>query len=154
MRRNRVTTLTLTSTNSKMITWQLPCTHSQRLIQRVNHTLSNFIGSNGCNIRQLCYCNEHQWQNETRVNYPFRMLAKNSEFTDINREIKAQSCTSSRLRRRGLREPDLSLQDLLEHGRTLEFSELQASGIENCSKITGSVKGMVRSKIYLGSFAQ
>lgn len=62
-----------------------------------------------------------------------RMLAKNCEFADVNHEIKAQliqSCSSTRLRRRALREPGNSLDDLLEYGRTLELSEQQAAGME------------------------
>lgn len=62
-----------------------------------------------------------------------RMMAKNCEFADFDAEIKTQiiqSCASSRLRRKTLREPDLTLVLLLDHGRTLELSEMQASGIE------------------------
>lgn len=62
-----------------------------------------------------------------------RMLAKNCEFADVDAEIKTQiiqSCASSRLRRKALREPDLTLDELLDHGRTLELSEMHASGIE------------------------
>ncbi|KAJ8001172.1 hypothetical protein DPEC_G00188520 [Dallia pectoralis] len=61
------------------------------------------------------------------------MLAKNCEFTDVSHEIKAQliqSCSSTRLRRRALREPNDSLDNLLEYGRTLELSEQQAAGME------------------------
>ena len=62
-----------------------------------------------------------------------RMMAKNCEFANVDTEIKAQiiqSCASSRLRRKALREPDLTLANLLDHGRTLELSEMHASGIE------------------------
>ncbi len=61
-----------------------------------------------------------------------RMLAKDCEFADVDCEIKAQliqNCTSSRLHRKALREPDLTLEALLDHGRTLEISEKQAVGI-------------------------
>lgn len=84
-------------------------------------------------------------ENLDTFNTRLQMLAKNCEFTDVNREIKAQivqTCTSSRLRRHALREPDLSLQDLLEHGRTLEISEQQASGIENSSKTPETVNAI------------
>ncbi|KAK7933590.1 hypothetical protein WMY93_004486 [Mugilogobius chulae] len=66
-----------------------------------------------------------------------RILAKNCEFTDTTAEIKTQiiqSCSSSRLRRKALREPDLTLEDILNHGRACELSEMQATGME-----TGSV---------------
>lgn len=62
-----------------------------------------------------------------------RMLAKHCGFTDVDLEIKGQliqSCTSSRLRRRALREPDMGLQDLLDYGRSMELSEQHATGME------------------------
>lgn len=62
-----------------------------------------------------------------------RILAKNCEFADVNKEIKAQliqSCSSSRLRRRVLSEPGTSLHDLLAYGRGMELSEQQAAGME------------------------
>lgn len=65
-----------------------------------------------------------------------RTLEKDCEFADVDCEIKAQliqSCTSSRLRRKAMREPDLTLEALLDHGRTLEISEQQAAGIEHNS---------------------
>lgn len=68
-----------------------------------------------------------------------RMLAKNCEFANVDAEIKTQiiqSCASSRLRRKALREPELSLEELLDHGRTLELSEIQATGIENGATAT------------------
>lgn len=73
-----------------------------------------------------------------------RMLAKNCEFADTNKEIKTQiiqSCISSRLRRKALREPDLTLEDILNHGRACEVSEMQATGME-----TGSVATV--NKVY------
>lgn len=62
-----------------------------------------------------------------------RMLAKDCEFADADREIVAQiiqSCTSSRLRRRALREPNMTLTNMLDLGRMLEISEQQAESIE------------------------
>ena len=62
-----------------------------------------------------------------------RQLASTCKFTDINREIKAQvvaGCLSTRLRRQALRDPNVTLTDLLDHGRALETSESQAFGIE------------------------
>lgn len=55
-----------------------------------------------------------------------RMLAKDCEFSNVDHEIKAQliqNCTSSRLRRKVLREPGLTVEALLDHDRTLEISE-------------------------------
>lgn len=61
------------------------------------------------------------------------ILAKNCEFADVNKEIKAQliqSCSSSRLCRRVFRKPGTTLNDLLEYGRGMELSEQQAAGME------------------------
>ena len=71
-----------------------------------------------------------------------RILAKNCEFADIDREIKAQliqCCSSTRLRRRALREPGTSLNDLLEYGRALELSEQQAAGMEESAVSVNAV---------------
>ena len=62
-----------------------------------------------------------------------RQLAATCEFENVDREIKAQivsGCSSSRLRHKALRDPKASLNDLLNHGRALETSESQASGME------------------------
>ena len=70
-----------------------------------------------------------------------RMLAKNCEFVDTDIEIKAQliqGCTSTRLRRRALREPDKDLDDLFEHGRSLELSQ-QAAGMEQIATASVNV---------------
>ena len=48
-----------------------------------------------------------------------RKLSATCEFTNVDFEIKTQiiqPCTSQRLRRRALREPDISLADLLLYG--------------------------------------
>ena len=62
-----------------------------------------------------------------------RKLCENCEFADNDKEIKSQiiqGCSSTRLRREGLRE-ELSLDDLIKTSRALELSESQASQIEN-----------------------
>ena len=62
-----------------------------------------------------------------------RQLAATCEFSNVDREVKSQivaGCLSSRLRRRALRDPKMTLTGLLDHGRALETSESQASGIE------------------------
>ena len=64
------------------------------------------------------------------------MLAKHCEYTDVDREIKTriiQSCRSTRLRRRALRE-DMTLTELLAIGRALETSEAQAANIEKSAE--------------------
>lgn len=68
-----------------------------------------------------------------------RMLAQNCEFANVDAEIKRliiQSCASSRLRRKALRVPELRLDELLGHGRTLEQSEMQLTGIEGVTTAT------------------
>ncbi|GAA6090226.1 uncharacterized protein K02A2.6-like [Tachysurus ichikawai] len=63
-----------------------------------------------------------------------RQLATTCEFTNIDREIKSQiilTCTSSLLRRRALRDSNLTLKQLLDFARAFETSEQQAAGIEN-----------------------
>ncbi|VDI13935.1 Hypothetical predicted protein [Mytilus galloprovincialis] len=62
-----------------------------------------------------------------------RQLSVNCEFNDDNREVKSQivqGCSSSRLRRKALRE-DMTLEQLLSSARALELSERQANEIEN-----------------------
>ena len=68
-----------------------------------------------------------------------RQLASSCEFASVDKEIKSQiilSCYSSRLRRRALREPTITLKGLLDLGRAMELSETQASGIESQSSST------------------
>ena len=65
-----------------------------------------------------------------------RQLSSSCEFASVDKEIKSQiivSCFSSRLRRRALREPTITLKALLDLGRTMELSETQVSGIESQS---------------------
>ena len=62
-----------------------------------------------------------------------KQLAKTCEFADEDREIKSQiiqHCTSSKLRRKALSEPATTLQSLLEYGKTLEITEVQAASLE------------------------
>ena len=62
-----------------------------------------------------------------------RRLAASCEFNNVDNEIKSaiiQHCYSKRLRRYALREDALTLTDLLTKARSLEMSELQATGME------------------------
>ena len=62
-----------------------------------------------------------------------RGLAKYCDFHDTDFEIKMQiACngTSTRLRKRALRDAEYSLKDMLVEGRKTEISTAQASGIE------------------------
>ena len=63
-----------------------------------------------------------------------RKLAKNCEFTDTDAEILSQViqyCSSSRLRKRALREPNKSLTEIIELGRSLELADMQVAAIED-----------------------
>ena len=65
-----------------------------------------------------------------------RQLAKHCDFHDEDFEIKLQIVCdgkSSRLRKKGLREPELKLQDMIIEGRKSETSSAQASGMETRS---------------------
>ena len=62
-----------------------------------------------------------------------RKLAATCEFHDASKEIKSaiiQNCQSKRLRRYALREDTLTLDNLIAKARSLEASEVEASGIE------------------------
>ena len=79
-----------------------------------------------------------QGKDETLDNYLIRLreLAKSCDFHDIDREIKAQivqSCSSTRLRRRALRD-DMTLKQLIDAGRAIELSDRQARTIEQTRK--------------------
>ena len=76
-----------------------------------------------------------QMPSETVDQYHTRLrgLAKYCDFHDTDFEIKMQivcSGTSSRLRKRALRDADYSLKDMLVDSRKAEISTAQASGIE------------------------
>ncbi|VDI24830.1 Hypothetical predicted protein [Mytilus galloprovincialis] len=62
-----------------------------------------------------------------------RKLSKNCKFANIDSEILTQviqNCKSNRLRRRALREPDKTLDDILATGRALEMADSQALTME------------------------
>ncbi|XP_061170050.1 uncharacterized protein K02A2.6-like [Saccostrea echinata] len=66
-----------------------------------------------------------------------RRLSKDCEFNDVNKEILSQiiqHCRSNRLRRRALREPDMTLQNLMDLGRAMEVAETQAQTMEEQSE--------------------
>ena len=55
-----------------------------------------------------------------------RALSKYCEFAYVDKELKShivQSCTSSRLRRRALAEPNMTLKELVDVGRSKEVAE-------------------------------
>ncbi len=70
-----------------------------------------------------------------------RQLATTCEFSNPEREIKSQiilTCSSSRLRRRALRDSSLTLKQLLDLARAFEMSETQAAGIENNTQVNSN----------------
>ena len=90
--------------------------------------------------------NTAQMSGETIDQYTTRLrkLAANCDFTNIERELKStiiQNCISKRLRRVALRD-DLTLDALLAKGRSIEASEMQASGMEQ-----SSTSGMQNEKV-------
>ena len=75
-----------------------------------------------------------------------RQLSINCAFDDNDKEVKSQiiqGCSSTRLRRRALRE-DQTLEDLLKLARAMEFSDKQASEIEQHTEATNAVQGQRR----------
>ena len=78
-----------------------------------------------------------------------RKIAINCEFHDTSKEIKAviiQNCQSKRLRRYALREDALTLDDLLAKARSLEASEMQATGMEKSLPHTSEEVNRVQNK--------
>ena len=91
------------------------------------------------NYEVYVFRQEKQRTGETLDQYTTRLrkLASTCEFTDPNADIKSQiilGCSSSRLRRRALRESTLTLDQLLSHGRAMETAEKQATHIEQTNE--------------------
>jgi hypothetical protein len=62
-----------------------------------------------------------------------RILSKYCEFGNLDAELKnhiIQTCVSTRLRRKALSEPDMTLPDLLNAARAMEIAERQVKSIE------------------------
>ena len=67
-----------------------------------------------------------------------RQLAKNCEFHNAEREIKSQviqKCLNIKVREKGLNEPEISLKDLLQFGRSLEATSAQAEAMTSHNDI-------------------
>lgn len=63
-----------------------------------------------------------------------RQLSRDCEFTNVDAEILSQviqHCRSTRFRKRALREPDKTLKEILELGRSLELADQHAATIED-----------------------
>jgi len=79
-----------------------------------------------------------QMQGELIDSYHSRLRAmtKYCQFTNVDNEIKShiiQTCTSTRLRRKALTEPQLTLNQLIDIGRAMETSERQLRSIEGAT---------------------
>ena len=78
-----------------------------------------------------------------------RTLSRNCGFGNVDHDILCQltqHCRSNRLRRRALPEPDKSLADILELGRTLELADTQASLMEKDSRQEEAVNDVHHGK--------
>ena len=78
-------------------------------------------------------CKQKEGQTLDEYVTELRSLSKTCEFTSTDMEILTQiiqHCTSNRLRRRALREPDKILTQIIDIGRTLEMADTQASAME------------------------
>ena len=78
-----------------------------------------------------------------------RALAKNCEFANLDGELKShiiQTCVSTRLRRRALAEPTMTLQQIVDAARSMETAELQVKVIESGqNEATSSTVAAVRN---------
>lgn len=78
-----------------------------------------------------------------------RRLAQSCSFHDNEQEVLSQliqHCSSQRLRRRALREPDKSLSDIITMGRLLEQSEAQARQMETGNSSVNAVQRSQRNQ--------
>ena len=88
-------------------------------------------------------CKQQEGETIESYNTRLRLLAANCDFQDPDREIKTQilqGCNSARLRRRALRENDMTLTKLIETARALEISDIQAKTIEEGSQSVNAVR--------------
>ena len=77
----------------------------------------------------------HQQQEEDFNSFltRLRQLSSTCHFADVDRELKTQiiqGCTSSRLRRKALSDPTMTLAKMIDMARTSEVTERQAAGME------------------------
>jgi hypothetical protein len=78
-----------------------------------------------------------------------RTLSKDCEFKDTDREIPSQiiqHCSSNRLRRRALREPDKKRSEIMSIGRAMELSHEQANTMERSTQPVNAVTNNNSSK--------
>ena len=97
-----------------------------------------------------------QEDDETIQAYHTRLkkLAQNCEFADVDSEIKAQfiqHCTSTKLRRKGLKDPTVSEKDLLDYDRTLELTETRIIDLEQSNKAVNKLRHTTSTKRHFNS---
>ena len=71
-----------------------------------------------------------------------KQLAKSCEFHDEKRELKTQiiqNGISTKLRRKALADPEITLEKILQIAKAMELSEVQAEGIESVNQLTKKV---------------
>ncbi len=79
-------------------------------------------------------CKQKSHQSLDEYVTELRQMAKDCKFANEEDEILSQliqHCTSNRLRRLALREPDKKLKDILNTGRTMEAADAQAATMES-----------------------
>src|SRR5208282_308941 len=99
---------------------------------------AHFNPKRNVEFERYTFRSEKQKDNETIDAYHSRLrnLSRNCEFANVDIEIKShiiQTCLSTRLRRRALVETTLSLQALLDLGRSMETTEKQVKVIESAT---------------------
>ena len=78
-------------------------------------------------------------ENISAYHTKLKQLAKSCDFHDEKREIKTQiiqNGISSKLRRKALADPGITLEKILQIAKAMELSEVQAEGIESANQVT------------------
>ena len=127
-------------------------TDQQDVFQKAVTLLTNYFTPKQ-NIEYQRYefrhSNQLAGENLEQFTARLRTLAATCEFTEVQREIKSQiisGCLSQKLRRKGLSEPSWNMEKLLEVGKALELSEIQALDIERCTESVSAVQERPRPR--------
>ena len=106
---------------------------------RAKHALdAHFDPQRNTEFEVYSFRKTQQMQGELIDSYHSRLRAmtKYCQFNNVDNEIKShiiQTCTSTRLRRKTLTEPHLTLNQLIDIGRAMETSERQLRSIEGAT---------------------
>ena len=85
-----------------------------------------------------------------------RQMSKNCDFHDRDREIKSQvlqKCLWQKIRDKGLSEPNLTLEQLLTYGRTLEATKAQSKAMESVDSSSATSVNEVQKVYYTSPIA-